>query len=32
MREIQDYFEDEDSKQTWRGHNRMTINKVWNRL
>ncbi len=32
MREIQDYFEDEDSKQTWRGHNRMTINKVWNRF
>lgn len=32
MREIQDYFEDEEGKSTWRGHNRMTINKVWNRL
>jgi DNA helicase HerA-like ATPase len=32
MRDIQDYFEDEESKSSWRGHNRMTINKVWNRF
>lgn len=32
MHEIQDYFEDEESKSSWRGHNRMTINKVWNRF
>ncbi len=32
MREIQDYFEDEESKSSWRGHNRMTINKAWNRF
>ncbi len=32
MREIQDYFEDEERKDSWRGHNRMTINKVWNRF
>ncbi len=32
MREIQDYFEGEESKQSWRGHNQMTINKVWNRF
>src|ERR671933_473487 len=32
MRDIQDYFEDEESKSSWRGHNRMTINKAWNRF
>ncbi len=32
MHEIQDYFEDEEAKSSWRGHNRMTINKVWNRF
>ena len=32
MHEIQDYFEEEESKSSWRGHNPMTINKVWNRF
>ncbi len=32
MREIQDYFEDEEKKTSWYGHNYMTINKVWNRF
>ena len=32
MFDIQDYFEDEERKDSWRGHNRMTINKVWNRF
>ncbi|ABG03426.1 conserved hypothetical cytosolic protein [Rubrobacter xylanophilus DSM 9941] len=32
MGEIQDYFEEEEGRSSWRGHNRMTINKVWNRF
>ena len=32
MHEIQDYFEDEEKKTSWYGHNYMTINKVWNRF
>ncbi len=32
MRQIQDYFEEEEGRSSWRGHNRMTIHKVWNRF
>ncbi len=32
MQEIEDYFEDEEKKTSWYGHNFMTINKVRNRF
>ncbi|QYJ16691.1 hypothetical protein Rxycam_02526 [Rubrobacter xylanophilus DSM 9941] len=32
MREIQDYFDEDEKRNSWRGHNPMTINKVWNRF
>ena len=32
MQEIEEYFEDEEKKTSWYGHNFMTINKVRNRF